>query len=532
MTRHITLNHVRTGISKKIFLARVVGGCAACIAFLFAGEMKAANILTNPGFDTDSFTGWTTYGPNNHLGFGPVHDGNYSLKVYQAFNGQTNYTGVYQDKVASPGAAYSADGWAYNSSGDLLTNQNIAWIEVTFRNGSGNILALYRSSIITTNAIITGIFPKNTWVDLAVTNQYDPNSLQVTNTATSLVAPSGTSFVRYQIDFQGDQHNSAGSVYFDDSTLDDGTVAVVPPVTNNWNIVWDDEFNGTSINPNVWTFETGNNGGWGNSELEYYTGRTNNAYVSGGLLHIVARQESMGGFNYTSARMKTLGLYATPTYGRFEWRARTPAGVGMWPALWMMGTNFPSVGWPSCGEIDVVENNGANPFFVQGSLHSNAGGPTAITSFTGGDSITNFHTYLLDWETNSISWLVDGQVYEAQSSQSPFDAPFFFLMNLAVGGQYVGYPTVSQINAGTVFPAEMQVDYVRVYEQTAPLQISVTQSNGNFVLSWPANIVCHLQTQTNSLAGGSWSDISSATDPLVMAPDPNNVSVFFRLVSP
>jgi len=126
---------------------------------------------------------------------------------------------------------------------------------------------------------------------------------------------------------------------------------------------------------------------------------------------------------------------------------------------------------------------------------------------------------------------VDGQLYETQSSQAPFNAPFFLLMNLAVGGQYVGNPTISQINAGTVFPAEIQVDYVRIYEQTPPLQISAALSNGNVVLTWPANIVCHLQTQTNSLMDGNWFD-SSATNPVVISPDPNSASVFFRLASP
>jgi beta-glucanase (GH16 family) len=230
--------------------------------------------------------------------------------------------------------------------------------------------------------------------------------------------------------------------------------------------------------------------------------------------------------------MKTQGLYATPTYGRFEWRARLPAGVGMWPALWMMGTNFPAVGWPGCGEIDVVENNGSNPAFVQGSLHSTGGDPTAIYNFTGGGSVTNFHTYLLDWEPSSIQWFVDGQLYETQTSQAPFNAPFFFLMNLAVGGQYLGYPTIGQINAGTIFPAELQVDYVRIYKQTAPLQISATQSNGSVILSWPTNIVCHLQVQTNSFANGNWFDLGNTTNPFVTAPDPNNASVFFRLESP
>ena len=482
------------------------------------------------------------FGGNNYSvsDAGIAHDGVNYYKVYGQFNSTTNYTGIYQDNPSAPGAIYSADGWAYSLGSDNIKGQDLIWLEVSFRDTSGIALALYRSAAVNSNNI-TSLGGLNTWLDLPITNQCsftNPSKLillpgTVTNTVASLVAPAGTASVRYQVVFEQGSDNANGSMYFDDLTLNQtGGTVVTPPPPTQWNIVWDDEFNGTAINPAIWTFENGNNGGWGNNELEYYTSRTNNAYVSNGLLHIVARQESTNGFSFTSARMKTQGLYATPTYGRFEWRARLPAGVGMWPALWMMGTNFPLVGWPGCGEIDVVENNGSNPAFVQGSLHSNGGDPTAIHNFTGGESVTNFHTYLLDWEPGSIKWFVDGQVYETQSSQTPFNAPFFFLMNLAVGGQYVGSPTVSQIKAGTVFPAELQVDYVRVYEQTAPLQISVTQSNGSVFLTWPSNIVCHLQVQTNSLANGNWFDLVNTSNPFVTSPDPNNASVFFRLESP
>ncbi len=536
----MTLNNVRAGISKTFFPLGAVRRCAAFAALLFAGQLHAANILTNSGFETGDFTGWTTFGPNNSVQSGGTpHGGINYYKVYGQFNSTSNYTRIYQDNPSSPGAAYTADSWAFSLStdGGGIHGQDLIWLEVSFRDASKNALALFRSDLVN-GANIAGHGGLDTWFDLQITNQCsftNPTKMillpgTVTNTVTNLVAPAGTAYVRYQTVFAQGPDNANGSMYFDDLTLNDGTVGPPPP-TPQWNIVWDDEFNGASIDQSIWTFETGNNGGWGNSELEYYTSRTNNAYVSGGLLHIVAQQESISGFSYTSARMKTQGLYATPTYGRFVWRAKTPAGVGMWPALWMMGTNISSVGWPSCGEIDVVENNGADPTFVQGSLHSNAGGPTGKYFFTGGDSITNFHTYMLDWEPNSIQWFVDGQLYETQGSQAPFNAPFFFLMNLAVGGQYLGNPTISQINAGTVFPAEMQVDYVRIYEQTAPLLISAALSNGNVVLTWPSNIVCHLQTQTNSLTDGNWVD-SSATNPVVISPDPNSASVFFRLASP
>jgi len=325
-----------------------------------------------------------------------------------------------------------------------------------------------------------------------------------------------------------------------------GLISAKPVLAQNtnWNIVWSDEFNGTSIDTTKWTFDIGtdcpNNCYWGNSELEYYTSRTNNAYVSNGILHIVAQQESYGGQSFTSARMKTQGLYSTPVWGRFEWRAKLPGGSYMWPALWMLGTNItsPGVGWPLCGEIDVVEYNGTTPTFSQGSLHwgpsSGEISRTAKYYFTSPDSVTNWHTYDLVWNPGQIQFYVDGNLYENDTGLStPFNAPFFFIMNLAVGSTYVGTPSVATIEAATTFPQEMLVDYVRVYEQTAPLALSVApQPNGSFTLSWPTNIVCHLQIQTNSLTGTNWFDTSVTTSPFVASPDPNNTSVFYRLESP
>ncbi len=237
------------------------------------------------------------------------------------------------------------------------------------------------------------------------------------------------------------------------------------------NLVWSDEFDGTNVDLIKWTFDIGNGGsnpGWGNNELEYYTGRTNNAYVTNGVLHVRAQRETTNGFFYTSARLKTQGLFSK-TYGRIEFRAKLPAGTGMWPALWMLGTNFSSIGWPNCGEIDVVESFGTSGVWVQGSIHSGSYA-TQRYSFPGGDSATNFHVYGLDWATNSISWLVDGVTYGTQTNWStstgkpypfPFDQPFFLLMNLAVGGTYVGNPGTNSINPS--LPAEMLVDYVHVY---------------------------------------------------------------------
>ncbi len=501
----------------------------------------AGNILTNPGFETNppgehqNIPAWQTYGPAsgntlNETG-APARSGANYFKVFQGFTGSVNYSGIMQDIASGPGAIYSANGWAYTLASDRLAGQNAAWIEITFRDALGNILELFRSAHITTNAIVSGTFPVNTWINLPVTNQYNPITFLITNTTTRLTAPPGTSYVRYQLVFQGDQYYSNGSVYFDDLALDQSG----GPSWGDWNIVWSDEFNGTTINPAIWTFDIGNgSGGWGNNEFEYYTSRPQNAYSSNGVLNIVARQESFGGFNYTSARLKTQGLFSKQ-YGRFEFRARLPQGVGFWPALWLMGTNITSVGWPACGEIDVMESNGSSPTNVQGTIHY--GGSATDTYTLPGDSVTNFHTYLLEWTTNAILWYVDGLRYHTQTNwtssagpyPAPFNRPFFLIMNLAIGGNYLGNPSQATINANTVFPGVMQVDYVRIYEPTAPLRVSVTRTNAGLLLNWPSNVVARLQTNTN-LASSPWTEVVTTTNNLVV--NPVNEGAFYRLASP
>jgi len=508
---------------------------------LLALPLLAANVLSNPGFElhgqSTNLFGWNAYGGNTYNETGAAaHSGTNYFKVYQNFSGAVNYSGIYQDYISGPGASYTADGWAETLASDQIAGQDVAWIEVTFRDANANVLALYRSSLITTNAVLARTFPASTWVDLGVTNQYDPNTYAITNTTAALVAPAGTYFVRYQVVFQGDAAYSDGSVYFDDLNLN---FTGASPY-GNWNIVWDDEFNGTAIDTNTWTYDLGG-GGWGNNELEYYTSRTNNAYVAGGLLHIVAQQESYNGQSFTSARMKTEGLVSW-LYGRFEWRARLPGGTGFWPALWFLGTNITTVGWPGCGEMDVTESSGGSPNFVQGSLHSGSD-ETAIYNFPAGDSVTNFHTYVLDWATNSFIWYVDGHLYEMQTGWSssvgqpypfPFNQPAFMIMNLAVGGNYVGNPTVAQINANGGFPGELQVDYVRVYHSTPPLKIALVRTNNGLLVSWPSNVVGHLQAQFNSntmgLGTSNWSNLTQSNNPISINPTNNNA--FFRVASP
>jgi len=255
-----------------------------------------------------------------------------------------------------------------------------------------------------------------------------------------------------------------------------GLNAYVQPAQaqTTWNLVWSDEFNGTSVNTSNWTFETGG-GGWGNNELQYYT-NGNNATVSGGILTIEARRENVGGMAYTSTRIKTQGKRQF-TYGRLEARLAVPKGQGIWPAFWMLGANFPTVGWPASGEIDIMEQiNTLNTTF--GTLHWDFNGYATYGGSTGVSNPTSFHTYSIEWNSSSIKWFLDGaQFHEANILNSingtdEFHRPFFFLLNLAVGGNWPGAP-----NSTTPFPARYQIDYVRVYQLGSGTVPTATRTN-------------------------------------------------------
>jgi beta-glucanase (GH16 family) len=235
-----------------------------------------------------------------------------------------------------------------------------------------------------------------------------------------------------------------------------------------YTLVWSDEFDSNQINQNNWSFETGNNNGWGNSELEYYTNSTNNAFVSQGNLIIEARQESNGGFAYTSARMKTENNQSF-AYGRMDIRAMLPKGQGIWPALWMLGNNINTVNWPTCGEIDMMELLGQQPNKVYGTIHwgVNASSQQSIgTSYVlnSGSFDQQFHVYSLIWRQDSLNMYIDDQQFlgvprNQVTSPYPFDKAFFFIFNIAVGGNWPGSP-----DGTTVFPQRMIVDYIRVFQ--------------------------------------------------------------------
>jgi beta-glucanase (GH16 family) len=248
-----------------------------------------------------------------------------------------------------------------------------------------------------------------------------------------------------------------------------------------WKLVWSDEFNqpnGSAVDESKWVVEVGGKG-WGNRELEYYTSRPENLFIRDGKLVIEARRENFaipGGptRQYTSARLKTAGRFSQQ-YGRFEARIKIPSGQGMWPAFWMLGENIGEVAWPACGEIDIMENIGKEPSTIHGSIHGpgyigNAGLQVPYTLPGKHRFADDFHVFAVEWEPNAIRFYVDDDLYVTRTRADlrrewtwVFDHPFFLVLNLAVGGQWPGNP-----GATTVFPQDMLVDYVRVYQRVKP----------------------------------------------------------------
>lgn len=238
-----------------------------------------------------------------------------------------------------------------------------------------------------------------------------------------------------------------------------------------WELIWSDEFDGetgSSVDSEKWTIEVGNNNGWGNSELQYYTGRPENLSIQDGSLVIKALKEEMEGFQCTSARIKTRGKFKF-TYGKVEMSAKLPYGHGIWPAFWMLGADFGSNPWPDCGEIDIMEFIGRQPDTIYGTLHGpeyygSMGLQNQIKHKT--DIHNEFHTYGIEWEENNIKWYFDGQLFHTVSKDKMlssytwvFDHDFFMLLNLAVGGNWPQRP-----NDKTEFPQSYVIDYVRVYQ--------------------------------------------------------------------
>jgi beta-glucanase (GH16 family) len=246
-------------------------------------------------------------------------------------------------------------------------------------------------------------------------------------------------------------------------------VAGAPAASAAGQLVWADEFNGpagSAPNPAVWTHELGASG-WGNHELQnYVNSRANSAMDGNGNLVITARRDGAG---YTSARLVTNDKVELQ-YGRIEASIKIPRGQGIWPAFWMLGAGFPQTTWPNSGEIDIMENIGREPHLVHGTVHgpgySGAGGISGTYQHPQGWSFADtWHTFSIDWKPGEITWYVDGQQYHrvtrASVGSNPwvFDQKFFLILNVAVGGDWPGYP-----DASTQFPQQMFVDYIRVFD--------------------------------------------------------------------
>lgn len=250
------------------------------------------------------------------------------------------------------------------------------------------------------------------------------------------------------------------------TTTKDIVITTDDPAYTPHKLIWSDEFDGNALNPNSWVNETNIDV---NNEWQRYT-NGDNLTIKDGILTITAKKVGAGQqkYDYTSGRINSNGK-KTFLYGRFEFRAKLPAGKGTWPATWMLGSNIGSVGWPACGELDVMEHVGYDPSFIQGSIHTPSSYGQTINSgrLRVNDCETAFHTYGMTWTPSKIEYYIDDPDHPyytynpavKNASTWPFDKPCFLIINLAVGGNWGGAQGVDD----SIFPVSMQVDYVRVY---------------------------------------------------------------------
>ena len=260
----------------------------------------------------------------------------------------------------------------------------------------------------------------------------------------------------------------------------------------NWQVVWHDEFEGESLDEELWSYQTGTGSeygltDWGNNELQYY--REQNVTVSDGMLHITAKRESYNGKSYSSGRIRTVDK-GDWTYCRIEFRAKMPVGKGLWAAVWMLPTDEEYGGWAASGEIDLMEYLGHEHNVVHGTLHYGNAWPNnkqngTYFTLSEGDFYSEFHDFTLEWMEGEMKWFVDGQLYQTLdqgdwwssggSFPAPFDKDFHLLINLAVGGNWPGNPV------GTNFPQDLVLDYIRVF-QDLPIGMEEDQAEGQLDL--------------------------------------------------
>lgn len=346
----------------------------------------------------------------------------------------------------------------FNISLDKVTTVPVT-VNYTLKNGT----AIAPRDFTSASGSIT-IPPNQARADLAVQISGDPTNTRENNLEFSVILNSPQNGSLGVSSATGVIITENGTNFV---TSNDGYTT--PSTYPGYTMTWSDEFSGNSLNNDFWNYETGNGtGGWGNNELEYYTSNTKNALVSNGNLIIEARKEASGTFDYTSARLSSQNKKSFQ-YGRIDIRAKLPKGKGIWPALWMLGSNINTTPWPSCGEIDIMELLGHEPSKMYSTLHygtsTNHGSNGSAYTLSSGSFYDKFHVFSMIWKEDSIKLYVDDvQEFEFKksdtgSSSYPFNAPFFFIFNVAVGGNWPGSP-----DATTEFPQRMIVDYIRVFQ--------------------------------------------------------------------
>ncbi|MHC4989194.1 MAG: family 16 glycosylhydrolase [Planctomycetota bacterium] len=442
----------------------------------------------------DGWSGWNQNGW--HHGDSGYKRGSYGIAIWD------NDTGCIQTIAASPGEQFDISGEMIHPDTNEALNKKNAIFEIEFWDGpdpTGSLLSETQVGILTPShttdiwytfsdtitapagttearvicqTVSTGgsSSGKAYWDNLSLLSEHRINDPDYdSNLRVDLLDFTKLASVWNQT---SSVYNLAGldTIDMEDLVVFFGAWSPSADLYPGYTLVWSDEFDGPNIDTNTWNWEIGDHG-WGNNEWQYYTNHSDNSYISDGKLVIVARKNHLG-HDYTSARMTTEHKQFFQ-YGRMEARIKLPeGGPGMWPAFWMLGENFDSVGWPECGEIDILE--AVNDFAeVVGALHYGSGNPyvhdyQSMHYNPGVDVSADYHVYAVEWDSTEIRWYFDGYNFFTKNDwwnsdpyPAPFNKPFFFLLNIAVGGNWPGYP-----DASTPFPQTMYIDYVRVYQST------------------------------------------------------------------
>lgn len=478
--------------------------CSASLGaeFIANGDFESGRV--KGGFSNGSPDGWFKWGSNgsHHSDSGYRYD-NYGATIWW------DDTGLVQLVPATEGDIFTLSGDMIHPSAEPLTNRN-GIIKIEFWDGPGqsdNKLATTEVGVLTSGN------STNTWY------HYSGSATAPTGTTEARIVlmvwdtgggASGkayfdnislvqTNAVSSNPDFNGDLNvdsndleamfsswldvsseydlDGDGFIDFGDFRLFAREWRTSIPNYSGYEFVWSDEFYGPDIDYNNWQHQIGDGSAyglwrWGNNELEYYTANPTNSWIEDGSLVIQAEEESYEGFDYTSARLRSFAKQDF-LYGRIEARIKLPTTQGMWPAFWMLTSDWEYGIWPASGEIDIMESKNI-PTTIYGTLHFGAEGGwdgEGDTYSSGGtDFSDDFHTYRIDWEPTVIRWYVDGNLYHTVTSSrwwsggggglAPFDKRFHILLNLAVGGDFPGSP-----NGSTVFPQQMVIDWVRVYRK-------------------------------------------------------------------